>query len=150
MWLFTRYGFFSAVQSHTSPDEITVRARVRKDLDALRRGAAGALGPTTHTTNTDYPYRANISRANWSATLAALGQDLDYTNFKAMVEATQGKARHDLYSEVWRTMYDAEETLRQQERTRDPTKCQCLAGHVWRAKDKNRTSCPQCGRFQSR
>ena len=46
MWLFTRFGFFSIVRK-PGDDNLTVRARVAADLDALREQYLPELSATT-------------------------------------------------------------------------------------------------------
>lgn len=111
MWIFCKPGFFSVVQADGG-EKLMVRARVREDLDRLREGYAPELSETVATATTDYPYRAFISHEAFAKALARAAVDIDYRNFKDMVERTLGLARHLLYARVWQVMYGAEETLR--------------------------------------
>ena len=45
MWLFTNFGFFSVVQK-TGTKNLTIRARVKADLDTLRNLYLPELGLT--------------------------------------------------------------------------------------------------------
>ena len=99
MWLFTKVGFFSIVASDVAGD-VMVRTRFRKDLDRLRETYLPELGPTI-ARGSDYPYRAFVSKERFGEALDAMAQDIDYTNFKDQVTAEFGKARHDLYMQVW-------------------------------------------------
>ena len=131
--LFTKVGFFSVVQcssrsAHESEafpkltggltvdDVLSVRARVEGDLDELRKAYAPKLGPTIMLPGRDYPYRAYIIKEHLSEAMVRAVLDLDYGNFKSMVEEKQGRARHDLYSEVWGVMYKAEQKLTRKKR----------------------------------
>lgn len=102
MWLFTNTGFYSIVQKPGEP-ALTVRARARQDLEALR-GYMPELGETVEGQGTDYPYRARISHAAFGLGLSRLGQDIHYSNFKAEVWNKQGIERADLYHKVWATL----------------------------------------------
>ncbi len=68
MWLFTKYGFYSAVCARTmndagpgqgDRDRIVVRARVRRHLEALRSRFPGELAdsPVVDDEGTDYAHR---------------------------------------------------------------------------------------------
>jgi hypothetical protein len=69
MWLFTRYGFYSAVCARqgdgrkgrpVDPDRIMVRARLRSHLEALRNRFPDLLADCEilETADTDYYYSA--------------------------------------------------------------------------------------------
>jgi 8-oxo-dGTP pyrophosphatase MutT (NUDIX family) len=108
MWLMTRYGFFSIVEKPADRDggTLTVRARVRADLEALREHALPGLGPIAEHAGTDYRFRARAARTDVSAALATLVAELDYANFKDEVAHRQGKARAAAYGKVWGVLYD--------------------------------------------
>ncbi len=103
MWLATPLGFYSAVQK-PGDEHLTVRARVRADLDRLRARACPTLGPTIAGGGTDYPYRAVCSHQAWAEALAALGRGIDYGNFKATVADRQGYGRAQVYGRVWQAL----------------------------------------------
>ncbi len=120
MWLFTKYGFFSAVcarqgdGSHAQPvdpSRIMVRARVRSHLDHLKSAFPAELGdcPIMETRGTDYRYRLFVGKPAWTQVMAGLADALDYDNFKSEAArflgpkgAAYGHALHD----VWSVMYN--------------------------------------------
>ena len=134
MWLTTTFGFFSIVQkpADRAAGTLTVRGRVRADLEALRARYLPDLGPIRTTTHTDYRYRAVAPAGAVGAAVgravapagavgaavgravapagavgAAVGRavaDIGYVNFKDAVKAQQGSARAALLHEVWHTM----------------------------------------------
>jgi hypothetical protein len=64
MWLITPLGFFSIV---CKPDDekqgtLTVRSRVKSDLEALCKNFLHSLGPIVEGAGTDYRYRAKAQR----------------------------------------------------------------------------------------
>ena len=61
MWLLTPTGFFSIVRKpqDAAAGTLTVRSRVRADLDGLRDTLLPELGPTIDNAGTDYRYRAS-------------------------------------------------------------------------------------------
>jgi 8-oxo-dGTP pyrophosphatase MutT (NUDIX family) len=107
MWLITPIGFFSIVQKATDKgrNTLTVRARVRSDLEVLREKYLPALGEIRESRSNDYRFRAVASRAEVSAAAAKLITDLDYSNFKSEVSRRQGTKREALYHEVWHDLY---------------------------------------------
>lgn len=107
MWLITPIGFFSIVQkpSDVADGTLTVRARVRADLEALRTQYLPDLGPVSESQANDYRFRAVAPRAQVASTMAAMVNDLDYSNFKNQVAKVQGQARAHLYHDVWDVLY---------------------------------------------
>lgn len=119
MWIFTKYGFFSAVcarqgdGSHGQPvdkDRIMVRARVRRHLEALQDRFADLLGDSEikESAETDYAFRIFLPKAAWSQVVAELTNELDYDNFKSEVARQQGNDgaayEHSLH-DVWSVMH---------------------------------------------
>lgn len=108
MWLFTKIGFFSAVQK-TGTDELTIRARVYEDLERLREQYLPDLSPTIGHAGTDYPWRATVAHSKFAAALGRIALDVDYGNFKNEVAKSQGKDRAARYGKVWSVLYDLPE-----------------------------------------
>lgn len=107
MWLITPVGFFSIVQkpSDVAADTLTVRARVRGDLEALRDQFLPGLGSIEESKTNDYRFRAVAPRSEVAAAMASLVHQLDYQNFKDQVAKVQGPARASLYHHVWDVLY---------------------------------------------
>ncbi len=118
MWVFTKYGFFSAVCARkgsgeygqpVDPNCIMVRARVRGHLVALKKRFPDLLGncEIQEFTGADYAFRIFVEKPVWSKVMAALAEETDYDNFKSEVARHQGKAgapyEHSLH-EVWSVM----------------------------------------------
>lgn len=110
MWLMTNIGFFSAVQK-PGTEFLTVRARVKNDLDVLRAKYLPDLSATVGHVGTDYPWRATVSHASFAAAIAKLVTDIGYSNFKNEVAARQGKGRAKRYQKVWEALYDLPEEI---------------------------------------
>lgn len=102
MWLFTKYGFFSAVcarqgdGSHSQPvdpNRIMVRARLSEHLEALKVRFPDLLGrcETKAFPGSDYAFRIFVDKAVWSQVLVGLNEELDYDNFKSEVAKFQGR-----------------------------------------------------------
>lgn len=107
MWLITPIGFFSVVQKpgDAAKDSLTVRARVRTDLETLRSHFLPSLGEITESATNDYRFRAVAPRAQVAAAMADMVNALDYSNFKNQVGKVQGSARAHLYHDVWEVLY---------------------------------------------
>ncbi len=107
MWLITPIGFFSVVQkaADVSRGTLTVRARVRSDLEALRAHCLPGLEEIEEATHSDYRFRAAAPRADVAAAMAALVAGIHYNNFKAEVARVQGPERAHWYQKVWEILY---------------------------------------------
>ncbi len=92
MWVFTRYGFFSAVQARTrgglgkpDPTKVTVRARRREHLESLADRFPVQLGKVKilATVSTDYAFRVVLPVADWAFVAGSLAAEAaQYGNFK--------------------------------------------------------------------
>lgn len=105
MWTVTRAGFFSAVQKRGSTD-LTVRARVKKDLENLIRYLPESeSGYSIQVTpNADYGYRLMCSHENWASALYWMAMDVDYDNFKSEIGNTDPE-RESILHGVWTALY---------------------------------------------
>lgn len=118
MWVFTKYGFFSAVcagreddRDVADPGRMMLRARQREHLEALQErfpaetGAAEILAGV----GTDYPFRIFIDKAAWASVSESLAAEIDYRNFKNEAHSWQGATPYlRALSKVWGTMWDLE------------------------------------------
>jgi hypothetical protein len=107
MWLITPTGFFSIVQKPTDApaNTLTVRARVRQDLETLREQYLPGMGEIAESRSNDYRFRAVAPRAEVAAAMAAIVNGIEYPNFKSQVAKVQGPKRAHLYHEVWDVLY---------------------------------------------
>ncbi|TXG98314.1 MAG: hypothetical protein E6R09_11505 [Rhodocyclaceae bacterium] len=107
MWLMTPIGFFSIVEKpgDRGRDTLTIRARVRSDLETLGHRYLPELGEIAEHQGTDYRYRSVAPRASVAKALSQLTLDLDYDNFKDEVKRVQGDERARAYGEVWCALY---------------------------------------------
>lgn len=107
MWLMTPVGFFSVVRKPTDLefDTLTVRARVRSDLEGLKARYLPELSAIQDSRVNDYRFRAVAPKVAVARAVARLVQDLDYSNFKDEVHRQQGAPRARLYHDVWATLH---------------------------------------------
>jgi hypothetical protein len=114
VWLFTRYGFYSiacASQANGSLDPRTVMIRARRVAhlcNLQKRFPALADEKIVTLPNRDYRFRLIVSKEVWAGTLAELGREQEWSNFKNEVTRYQGAGDpeylHALH-EVWSKMY---------------------------------------------
>ena len=111
MWLITSIGFFSIVQKPGDSEDgmLTIRARAKGDLDALREKYLSTLGKTASDSGTDYRYRARAPREDIAKAMMNIVQDINYHNFKTEVQKRQGSARAKTYHGVWDVLYGISE-----------------------------------------
>ncbi len=114
MWVFCKYGFFSAVcarqggGSHgnpVDPGRIMVRARLREHLESLVAAFPEELAGVeiVQTPSTDYRYRVFVDKPVWAQVMAALVNDLDYDNFKNAAAQRHGHSSNyvNVLHDVW-------------------------------------------------
>ena len=106
MWLLTTFGYFSIVEKPEDQGSglLTVRARVRGDLESLRAKYLPGLGELRCTPDRDYAWRGRVARTELAAALGRIVLDIDYANFKGAVAQRMGYAREQVYNEVWETL----------------------------------------------
>jgi hypothetical protein len=102
MWIMTTTGFYSVVQKaeDVANGTVSVRARVRADLDGLR-AYLPSMGDIIETDDSDYRYRVIAPHEAFAAAVAAMASDIDYDNFKSVVAERQGEDRANVYGNVW-------------------------------------------------
>ena len=119
MWLFTKYGFFSATCAREGdgahhrpidPARIMVRARAREHLEALQRRFTDLLAGCAifESTGTDYKYRLFVSKPTWTKIAAEMAAETDYDNFKGEVADhvdVVGRAYESALHDVWGVMF---------------------------------------------
>jgi hypothetical protein len=97
MWIFLPKSFISVVQKPGDTDVLTVRARIKGDIESVFAQAKVEMNQ-----GTDYKYRARVPRDEVAQVLHDQVMNLSWSNFKGAVKA---KKRHDAYMNVWSAMY---------------------------------------------
>ncbi len=102
MWLLTTFGFFSIVEKSEDRADgmITVRARVRGDIEALRAKYLPELAEIEATPERDYAWRGRVSKAQLGAALGRIAMDIDYAHTRTAVAQRMGYAREQIYYDV--------------------------------------------------
>jgi hypothetical protein len=103
MWIFSREGFYSIVDKE---DGYHVRARRKQDLVNV------GLTATKSHLGSDYPWRAILpSRAELLRLMEALGNSVDYPNFKGHIASlSDQKDRLARYHKIWAMMAEEKES----------------------------------------
>jgi hypothetical protein len=106
MWILTDFGFFSVVRK---PEDVeggmlTVRGRVKADLEALRSRYLEAASPISEDMEADYRYRFRVEAGEFGTALRIIVMDIDYQNFKKAVIERQGPIRHEIYGLLWQVL----------------------------------------------
>lgn len=105
MWLFTKDGFFSAVQDdYCSPGELMIRARVIDDLERLLAKLQIEDADILVTENADYRYRLKLAPEQWASYVAGEAAGIDYQNFRNILSVDEYQ-RASAYMKCWEAMY---------------------------------------------
>lgn len=103
MWLFTVHGFYSIVNKR--PGEWHVRAREKQDLDNLKKLTGLRIAVQESYPGSDYPWRMLVGKRGREIIIKALGDDINYGNFKGEVgRRSDQAAKLPAYHEIWAIM----------------------------------------------
>lgn len=123
MWIFTKYGFFSAVcarvgdgrqSQRIDPERVMIRARLKKHLQDLKSRFGQLLGAADvlEFSGTDYAFRIVVEKSVWCQVVSELAAEIDYGNFKSEVARHQGLSgvpyERSLHK-IWSIMYGLQE-----------------------------------------
>lgn len=97
MWIFLPNSFISVVQKPGDTDMLTVRARIKGDIESVFPKAKVEANR-----GTDYKYRARVPRQEVANVLHHQVMNVNWNNFKGAVTS---KKRHDAYMSVWSVMH---------------------------------------------
>jgi|WetSurMetagenome_2_1015567.scaffolds.fasta_scaffold455993_2 hypothetical protein len=112
MWLVTTFGFFSVVEKpwDRATGTLTVRARAREDLEALKARYLPGLGEVAEDEAADYRYRSQAPREQVVDAFARAVREIDYDNFKEAILSRQGWSRERIYHDAWRAFLAIQKT----------------------------------------
>jgi hypothetical protein len=114
MWLITPLGFYSIVckPNDMESGKLTIRARIKSDLEGLHQECLPSLGAISEDTGTDYRFRARAKRDEAGEAIATLVRKIHYENFKHEVADKQGQYRAELYHKVWNVLFSLQRSMR--------------------------------------
>lgn len=105
MWIFCKYGFFSAVQHKDKTDKLLIRARFEGDLERLAGGLPEderkLCSSITETPHADYRFRMEIPKCVFAKIMERISSEIDYANFKDSVHEGNGSRRDFAYMRCW-------------------------------------------------
>ena len=101
MWIFLPDSFISVVQKPGDTDTLTVRARIKGDIERVFPKAQVVANA-----GSDYKYRARIPRTEVAQVLHEQVMGLRWSNFKGAVKS---RKRHDAYMNVWSAMNEVQD-----------------------------------------
>lgn len=106
IWILTATGFYSIVEKpwDTAKGTLTVRARVRADLERLKAYLPD-MSDIIESDDSDYRFRTVADRRAVSVAMTKLVAEIDYDNFKNEVAKQRGYDRAEVYSHVWGELY---------------------------------------------
>jgi hypothetical protein len=96
MWVMLSDSFLSIVSDPKREDTLTVRARMKGDIERVFPRARVYATPER-----DYGFRAYINRTMVASAIAAQVRSIKYGNFK---DSVKNVPRHNAYLDVWTTM----------------------------------------------
>ncbi len=106
MWVFTNYGFVSAVQHNAKKDALLVRAREPGVLEQFAE-RHGIKVKVEKTPKADYLFRAEFKKDDFAKAVADEARRIDYGNFKASFKAAKPEntmESHFALMDVWGVM----------------------------------------------
>lgn len=108
MWLITTTGFYSIVEKpwDKTGGTLTLRARARADLEALRAAGLPELGEVLEDADADYRFRAQAPKAAVARAVQTQVSAIDYDNFKSAVGKRQGHERERIYHNTWHSLHE--------------------------------------------
>jgi hypothetical protein len=107
MWILTNIGFFSIIEIPDDNDRkcVTIRARAKSDLEALKQLYLPDMGRISESDHTDYKFRARAFKRDLAKAMNFLVDGINYPNFKGEIYEVQGRHRAALYDQIWRSLY---------------------------------------------
>lgn len=103
MWLFLSNAFLSIVQKPGDIDMLTVRARVKGDIQRVFPGTKVQTGG-----GTDYAYRAKVPRATVAKVIHDQIMATNYDNFKNSIADND---HHAFCAAVWNVAYHHQQRM---------------------------------------
>lgn len=104
MWIFTKDGFYSAVQHNQDASMLQVRARRQDDLERLA-AALECDADIIAMDDADYRYRMNVRRDEFAGYMVEAVDDITYTTNVKGTLARGDSARQHAMMDVWSAMY---------------------------------------------
>ena len=105
MWLFTRDGFFSAIQgNYCNTSEVVVRARVKRDLMRLLTKIGRPDDHIITLDHSDYRCYIKLTKLEWADYLSSEALAIDYSNVKDAISDGLYE-RSEAYYACWTSLH---------------------------------------------
>lgn len=107
MWIATKFGFYSIVQTRENKDIFMVRTRAEKDLQNLKNTLPVLKNHEIKITkHADYHFRLLVNREELSQLMQFFATEIDYPNFKDKVyKVANQKDKLLFYHKIWEIMH---------------------------------------------
>lgn len=107
MWIASKFGFYSIVQTREDKNQFMVRARAEKDLKNLTSNISLLRNhQILRTENADYRFRILIIRVELETIMNYFATEIDYPNFKNKVKSIPDqKDKLPFYHDIWAVMH---------------------------------------------
>lgn len=105
MWIFLKDGFFSVIEHPDSKKHVVIRARVKGDIEKVFPENGGV----EMTEDSDYRFRAPMTKDRFASHIAQQATLINYKNFKNSINDKE--RREYWYEEVWNTMANMQDHL---------------------------------------
>lgn len=108
MWLATKFGFYSIVQTKNREDLFMVRARAEKDLLNLKEKILFLHNrKIKRTEDSDYMFRMFLDKPEVDILMIFMSNNIDYSNFKDEVHNIKNQRdKVPFYMRIWSVMMD--------------------------------------------
>lgn len=108
MWIVSKFGYYSVVQTKNCKDLYMVRARVEKDLINLIDSLPILKGKVVKSSEaSDYHFRIFVDKSELDIIFIHLSNEIDYSNFKDKVKTVKNQIdKVPFYIEIWGVMFD--------------------------------------------
>lgn len=97
-------AFFSAVEDVSDHSKLSIRARVKGDLEKF----FGSNVPVIETEDSDYRFRVFVKKEFFAHMMKKRIEDIEYTNFKDSIPKNDSN-RYYYYTKVWSVMLSWQE-----------------------------------------
>ena len=105
MWIFTKDGFFSAIQdNYCNSSEVIVRARVKRDLLRLLTKIGRPHDEIITLDHADYRCCIKLTKHEWADYLSFEAMAIDYSNVKDAISDGLYE-RSEAYYACWKSLY---------------------------------------------
>ncbi len=108
MWIASKFGFYSIVQTRENDDIFMVRTRAEKDLQNLKNSISALKEhEIKDTKQADYHFRLLVNREELSQLMQFFATEIDYPNFKGKVyKVANQKDKLPFYHGIWEIMHN--------------------------------------------